>query len=159
MWKTVQNVISSWFFFPENWRAPSTRSFRRFLASPSRWEKFFVNYSLIYSFLSQGSTYLPHLCQWKAKVWRWCWWSWSWSWTQLWFEDEYNHNYNYDYRDDYYIILQRWLLYYFTEMIAQMIIIFFFSSRLQSCGAHDHFDDKSLTCVRSTNFLVSEICK
>ena len=35
-------------------------------------------------------------------------------------------------------------------------VLEFLSSRLQSCGAHDHFDDKTLTCVRFQLIFVSQ---
>ena len=141
--------ISSWFFFPENWRAPSTRSFRRFLASPSRWENsLLINLWFIHFYLKDPRIYL--ICVNGRPR----------------FEDDVDdrdrdHEHNCDLKMS--IIMN-------IIMIAEMIIILFyrddctddhyiFSFRLQSCGAHDHFDDKSLTCVRSTNFLVSEICK
>ena len=51
--------MSSWFFFPENWRAPSTRSFRRFLASPSRWKSsLLINLWFIHFYLKDPRIYL-----------------------------------------------------------------------------------------------------
>ena len=82
---------------------------------------------------SLGSPHLPHLCQWETKVWRWH--------HDIDDNDDEDDDYNgegdygYNYSDD--------------DNGGDNCVLEFLPSRLQSCGAHDHFDDKTLTCVRS----------
>ena len=127
------------------------RSFLRFLALHSRWDILLtllpafphISYLYFHYIVACISSYIlpvfPYVLLSRIpastsyastgdqglKMVSWYWWGWWWWWQSQWW---WWLNYDND-DDDNYVLEFLW-------------------SRLQSCGAHDQFDDKTLTCVR-----------